>query len=118
MEMNGQLHAPPSGNVFGIHWMGHWVDCSVGLDAVERKKSCSDGSRNRVLQYVVRTYIDCAPRLISKTLTNIDYREQFLAPSALSLGKMIFRTQWINCRIHIGYNSGRAESCLPKIESQ
>jgi hypothetical protein len=34
----------------------------------------------------------------SKTLTNIDYKEQFLAPLALPPGKITFRTHWIKSR--------------------
>jgi len=41
MEMSVQLHAPVAlrlGKDYGTRWIGGWVGCRAGLDAVAKKK--------------------------------------------------------------------------------
>jgi hypothetical protein len=44
MEVSGQFHTPKAlapGKVPGTHWIGGWVDSSVGLDSVVKGKTPS-----------------------------------------------------------------------------
>jgi hypothetical protein len=71
MEESGQLHAPvalpPGKEPLGTLWKGGWVGPRVGLDVVEKKKSCTAGNRIRVVQPAVRRCADWvipAPRVL------------------------------------------------------
>jgi hypothetical protein len=40
------------------HWIGGWMGPRVGLDAVEKEKSCTAGNRTRAVQLVMRCYTE------------------------------------------------------------
>jgi hypothetical protein len=46
----------PAEGALGIHWIGGGMGPRVGLDAVEKRKSCIAGNRTTGVQPVARRY--------------------------------------------------------------
>jgi hypothetical protein len=42
----------------GTHWIGGWVGPTIGLDTVEKRKTCTAGNWTRAIQPVARRYTE------------------------------------------------------------
>jgi hypothetical protein len=62
MKVSAQLQAsvalPPPEIAPGTNWIGGWVGLSVGLDVVDKIKSCIARNRTQAVQPTDRLYID------------------------------------------------------------